>query len=138
MENSARIKFQSNQFGELEVSRINIFDFPNGILGFESEKRFILINDEKISPFKWLISLDNPNIGFPIISPWLVNLEFIIEGEINLEKKIPMAIVNTKSDGTTPTANLKAPIFLDVENLKGEQIIINDSIFSTEEIIKEI
>ncbi len=136
MENADKVKFQSEQFGELDVPMVKIFDFPNGILGFENEKRFILINDEKISPFKWLISLDNPNIGIPIISPWLVDLGFDLGEDFNIDKKIPMVVVNTKPEGTLPTANLKAPIFLDVDNLKGEQIIIKDSNYTTEETIK--
>lgn len=138
MEKSEKIKIKSNQFGELEINQTNIFNFPNGILGFEDEKRFILINDEKISPFKWLISIDNSNIGFPIISPWLVNLEFDLGDEFNIEDKIPMVVVNSANKAEALTANLKAPIFFDVKNLQGEQIIIENSRFTTEEKIKEI
>ncbi len=138
MSNAENQKIQSQQFGELEVSKINIFNFPDGVHGFESEKRFILINDEKIAPFKWLISMDNPNIGFPIVSPWLVNLEFEIDESVQLEERIPMVVVNTMTEGGKMTANLKAPIFLDVNSLTGTQEIIENSKWTTEELIKEI
>lgn len=133
-----RIKLQSEQFGELEIAQGNIFNFENGILGFEDQKRFILISEEKIAPFKWLISMDNPNIGLPIVSPWLVELAYELDDEIDLSKRVPMVVVNTKDKDGKMTANLKAPIFLDVNNLIGEQIIQKNNNYSTEAEVKEL
>lgn len=133
MENANKEKIVSGQFGELEVAENYIFSFPNGILGFEDEKRFIVVGEESIAPFKWLISMDNPNIGFPIVSPWFVNMDFDVEDTIDLEEKVPMVVVNTNKETKKSTANLRAPIFLCVKDRTGYQKLYENSPFSTEE-----
>lgn len=138
MENTKKEKIVSDQFGELEVADNLIFNFPEGLLGFEEEKRFIVIGEESIAPFKWLISMDNPNIGFPIVSPWFVRMDFDVEETINLDEKIPMVVVTTNKETKKSTANLKAPIFLCLNDKTGYQKVIENSPFSTEEEVTGI
>lgn len=138
MENTKKEKIVSGQFGELEVADNHIFTFPEGLLGFEDEKRFIVVAEESIAPFKWLISMDNPNIGFPIVSPWFVKVDFDVEETINLEEKVPMVVVNTNKETKKSTANLKAPIFLCFKDRTGYQKVIENSPYSTEEEVTGI
>lgn len=130
MENAETQKMNLAQFGELEISKINIFNFPNGIHGFENEKRFLVISDEKLAPVKWLISLDNPEIGFPIVSPWHLKMDYDMEKDIDLSEIVPMLVVETDKENNKTTANFKAPIFFNVKNQTGYQEIIEETTFS--------
>src|SRR5687767_13508802 len=46
--------------------------FQEGLIGFYDCKSFRLIAREEIAPFRWLQSVDRPDIGFLVIDPSLV------------------------------------------------------------------
>ncbi len=126
------------QFGELEIADENIFTFPEGILGFEDLKKYVLISDDNTAPFKWLLSIDSPEIGFPIISPWLIDLSYSPGKNYDYNQTIPMVIVTIGGGVGNMTANLKAPILLDISDCTGEQIIIPTDKYSTNEVINQL
>lgn len=128
-------KIRTVQFGEIEIEPQHIFYFENGILGFEDLKEFVLISDEETLPFKWLISLEKPEIGFPIISPWYLDLQYDPGDEFDLEKLVLMVIVILEDENKQMSANLKAPVVFDVENQKGWQTILPTDKYSTNFVI---
>jgi len=123
------------QFGVLEIEPHHIFYFENGILGFEDLHEFVLIADEDTLPFKWLISIENPEIGFPLLSPWHLDLMYDPGPEFDLEKQVLMVIVTLEDENKQMTANMKAPIVCDVENQKGWQTILMNDKYSTNFVI---
>jgi len=126
------MKIVSKQFGELEVSEDLILEFPKGIIGFENCQRFIIINDEDYEPFRWLISVDEKEIGFPVLNPFLVNADYarelpkwIVDRMLSAEEPLDIfCVVTLKGEGGKVTINLKSPIVVDYVNKKGEQIIL--------------
>jgi len=127
----------TSNFGEIEILPENIFYFENGILGFEMLNNFILITDDDIVPFKWLLSVEEPAIMFPVISPWLVETDYIDEGKFDAEKEVLFSIVTLNDDEGNTTVNLKAPIILNSEELTGEQIILPYEKYSVNHIIQK-
>jgi len=123
------------QFGTIEIEPHHIFYFENGILGFEDLREFVLIADEETLPFKWLISVENPEIGFPLLSPWHLDLMYDPGPDFDLEKLVLMVIVTLEDENKQMTANMKAPIVFDVENQKGWQIILPTDKYSTNYVI---
>lgn len=128
-------KIFSSQFGELVIHPQHIFYFENGILGFEDLREMVLISDEDTLPFKWLISIEQPEIGFPVLSPWHLELFYDPGEDFDLEKQVLMVIVTLEDENGQMTANLKAPIVLDVENQKGWQTILTTDKYSTNFVI---
>ena len=64
---------QTRYFGELDVRESEIIDFSHGLPGFDTVKRYILINnEEENSPFKWLQSIDDRMLAFVLINPFAV------------------------------------------------------------------
>ncbi len=124
METQKVRKIRTLHFGELTIEDYHVFLFPNGILGFENLREFVLISDESTLPFKWLINLEEPNIGFPLISPWFLDLDYRPGKQFEGERKVLFAVVTLEDDDGNMTANLKAPIILDVDNQSGEQVIL--------------
>ncbi|MGE5479410.1 MAG: flagellar assembly protein FliW [Chloroflexota bacterium] len=125
------------QFGEIEIEPRHIFHFPQGLLGFEELCDFVLISEEETLPFKWLISVEQPDIGFPLLSPWLIELDYSPGKSYNLDEQVFFAIVTLGDGAGRMTANLKAPIILNVREQKGEQVILPTDKYSPEQIIGE-
>ncbi len=130
-------KINSLQFGVIEVEPNNIFLFKDGILGFEDLRDFVLVNAEDTAPFKWLISVESPEIGFPLISPWLIDLSYVPGPNIDLSKEVPMVVITLGDEAGRMTANLKAPIILDVDLQSGKQIILPSDKYSTNYVLSK-
>jgi flagellar assembly factor FliW len=128
-------KINTLQFGELEVGEDLIFIFPNGMLGFDELKEFVLITAEETVPFKWLLSVEKPEIGFPLLSPWHIDLTYDPGRDFDVEKQIFMVVVTLEDEIGSRTANLKAPIIFDVDNQTGEQVILPTDKYSPTFII---
>jgi len=112
------------QFGEITVEPQHVFYFDNGLLGFEDLRRFVLIHEEETAPFKSLISLEEPKIGFPLLSPWHLDIEYDPGNNYDLEKLVFFNIITLEDELGRMTANMKAPIILDVFEQSGQQVIL--------------
>lgn len=123
-------KIITNQFGELEFTDDNIFYFEQGMLGFEHLKHYILINDETTEPFQWLISVDEPNTGFPLIDPRVIDLTYDPGEEANFNKYVILAVLTLQDNMGNLSINLKAPIVLDGDLSTGKQIILHSDRYS--------
>jgi len=123
------MKIRNSQFGEIEFDDRIIISFPEGIIGFEELKRFIIVEDEDFKPFRWLISVDEPEIGFAIIEPSLVAEDYYNRAGFDQKIHVVFAIVTLNKDVSKISVNLKAPIVIDrVKNL-GKQVILENSDF---------
>jgi len=120
------MKIKNSQFGEIEFDDEMILSFPNGIIGFEELKKFIIVEDEECKPFRWLFSIDEPEIGFAVLEP-----TFVIENyyqRIGFDPQIfaLFTIVTLNRDVLKISVNLKAPIVIDKLKKLGKQIILDD------------
>ena len=123
------------QFGKIEVAEKHVFCFDEGILGFEHLRDFVLISEEQTNPFKWLISLEEPAIGFPLLSPWHIDLEYNPKIDVNFDDEVVMVVVTLENEKGSMTANMKAPLIFDVKEQKGKQIIFPSDKFSPVHVI---
>lgn len=135
MENPTSRKINTLHFGEIEIDDEHIYHFPNGMLGFEYLKNFVLISEEETDPFKWLISVDEPEIGFPLLSPWHIDMNYNPGNNFDLNKHVVFVVVTLEDKKGFMTANMKAPVFFDIEGLKGEQSILPSDKYSPNFII---
>jgi flagellar assembly factor FliW len=63
------MKFVATKFGQLNFQEEEIIVLPKGILGFSQLTRYILLENEGRGPFKWLQSVEDPNVAFVIADP---------------------------------------------------------------------
>ena len=123
------------QFGEIEIEEDKILNFPKGLIGFDNCKNFVLISDEDLEPFQWLICIDegNEEIGFPLLPPFLIvqdymkNLPKEIRQEFEKGEDCPLNILNVitiKGNNDEMTVNLRGPVLIDVDKKEGRQIIL--------------
>ena len=111
---------KNKQFGEIEYEENSVINFPQGLLGFEELKKFLLIQEED-GLFVWLTSLDEPEIIFPIFSINLLEENYETPTEYE-----PYGIVKLDKDPEKVTINLKAPVFIHKKDKKGFQKIIDN------------
>nr|WP_267917379.1 flagellar assembly protein FliW [Borreliella afzelii] len=114
------------------------FDFPEGILGFENIKTFI-IKDSKYKPFSIMQSI-NKDVSFLVTSPfnflneYLPNIEEKDWSDIDAkaeDEKVILCIINMHvNDYKNITANLKAPIIINKKKLLGKQAICTNEKYS--------
>ncbi len=142
------MKVNTTRFGELGVAKEDILDFPDGILGFESLKRFFIVDPGDSTLILWLQSIDDGAIAFPIIEPKIFKPDYIaklmpsdfksIELEEVSKAKI-YTVLTIPSDITAMSANLKAPIVINNEKKISRQIVLQDSKLSVKfEMYKEL
>lgn len=127
------LKIRTLHFGDIEIESDKVFNFPDGILGFESYNSFVLINHDETAPLRWLISIDDPNIGFPLINPWMVDIEYNPGRNVNLEIEAAFVVITLGNKERVMTANMKAPLVLDVNTREGRQIVMSSDKYSTKE-----
>jgi len=123
------------QFGEINVELKHIFNFPNGLLGFEDLQDFVLISEEETIPFKWLLSVEKPEIGFPLLSPWHVDITYDPGDIFDINSQVIFVVVTLEDDNGSMTANMKAPLILDVAGQTGQQAILPSERYSPNYII---
>ncbi len=134
------MKVNTRLFGEIEIEQNKIICFENGIIGFPDCKKFTLIFDEtedgERKNISWLQSLDEPSFALPVMDPLLVKADYNPQVEHELLKNIGnlteentyvLVTVTVPSDIKKLSVNLKAPIVINVDELKAEQLIVDDS-----------
>ena len=111
---------KNEQFGEVEFDESSIIDFPEGLLGFEDLKKFLLIQEEE-GLFVWLTSIEEPEIIFPIFSINLLEESYETPTEYE-----PYGIVKLDREPEKVTINLKAPVFIHKKDKKGFQKLLDN------------
>ncbi len=113
------MKINNAQFGDMEFNEEQIIRFEGGLAGFEEHKKFLLVQLDLIL-FSWLVSIEEPELVFP-----LVPISTLIENfptEVNTN---PFGIVTFNSDPTKITVNLRAPLYINTEKNVGYQRILD-------------
>ena len=130
------MKIQTKWFGEIDTTEDKIITFEKGIIGFEDFKKFTIVVDaekESENTIMWLQSAEEPSLALPIIKPEIVKEDYdpIVEDELikSLGEDIENAYlavyvtITVPSDLTKMTCNLKAPIIVNMDTMKGTQLI---------------
>lgn len=126
------VKVKTKPFGEIEIQDKQIVEFPEGILGFEYIKKFIIMDSSEKSPFKWLQAFDEPDLAFVIIRPadFMIEYELVVaQGDLeavgcaSADDLLVFAIVTIPDNPSDMTANLQGPIIINPVTHIGRQAI---------------
>ncbi len=138
-------------FGTVDIDDNKIIDFDLGLIGFEDCKRFTLIYDVdkgEETAIMWLQSLDEPGLALPVMKP-----EYIIDGydpivedeilntlgsDIRTANLAVFCTLTVPEDLTKMTINLKAPVIVNVDTMKGVQLIADNEDYAVRYPIYDI
>jgi len=128
------MELMSKVHGKIKYSETEVITFSKGLPGFEGLSNFIIKEIQGNPLFKIIHSLDKTDVAFVIVSPF----ECVNQYEIKLSEEtlsglqiseptdvVLYSIVTLHSEMKNITANLKAPLVVNLKKNLGEQIIIN-------------
>ena len=111
-------KIKTTRFGEVEVDNSLLFNFVSPIIGYNDKKSFILIDYRPDSPFKWLQSMEDMDLAFPVTLCSYFNIDY--QFELSDEDAKTLGVKGA-------TINLLAPIVINTNNNNAMQVILKDS-----------
>jgi flagellar assembly factor FliW len=133
------MQVRTREWGVLEVPEERVVHMANGPLGFEDLHRFVLVEQDELRPFLWLVCVDAPEIGFAVADPgefipgpFPLALSEVDEAMLDLADGDPVSVfvIVTASDEGGATANLKGPIVLNARNRLAKQVVVYGSSLS--------
>ncbi len=135
--------FETKHFGALSYEPESELDFPRGLPGFDDRRRFVAVRFDGSDPLIYLQSLEDPELCF-ITMPVLAAdpaYRLKVSGEDLEEVELPAArqprigdgvicltVISVRESG--PTANLLAPIVVNLRNRKAVQAVSQECGYS--------
>lgn len=132
----------------IDLNDDQIISFPEGILGFDHVKQFVLLEEDN-SPFHWLQAVDEGDLAFVMISPLEFMNEYslvisqsdldVVEAE-SPEELLVFSIVTIPAENpANMTANLQGPVIINLAKHKGKQAIsLSDKYGVRHRILEEL
>jgi len=127
---------KTTRFGNIQIEESDLITFSEGILGFADLNKFVILDDPNDDIFAWLQSCEAGAIAFPVLEPELFTQNYKVNlSKTDLEalklsdlKKARMfSIVTIPDDPTQMTANLKAPVVINLEQRTARQCVLQDN-----------
>ena len=141
----------SNNFGALDYDLSAVLIFPNGLPGFEHARRFALVEEPRFAPALILQNLESAGLGFLVVGAEMVQPDYALAVTcedlelLGLDPSQPptagkevlcLVILSAPEDGH-PTANLLAPVVVNLGTRVAVQAVRADSRYSYQHPILE-
>jgi flagellar assembly factor FliW len=134
------MKCMTVRFGEINFKEAEVINFPKGILGFSQLTRYVILEREEIAPFKWIQSVEDPNVAFVIMNP----VQFFPNYKLEINEKeleelnytnsrdlIAYVIVNIPQDISLASADLLGPLVINSKKRLAKQAVMPESPYTT-------
>jgi flagellar assembly factor FliW len=117
---------------EAPVASSSAVRLPNGLLGFEHFKKYLLVSNPGEEPFLWLQVKDKAGLAFVVVNPFLIVPDYqpdLPQADVRFleiaqpDDAILLNIVTLHSAGRA-TVNLKGPIVVNRHSMIGKQVVL--------------
>lgn len=121
-----------SRFGEIEYNPEETLHFPEGMIGFEYLRDFIVMPNEKEGPLFWIQSINDPMIAFVLTDPTNFFLEYRVvpdrveKAKLGIgedEESFTLAVVTVGEDQSV-TLNLAAPLLFSPKTNRALQVVL--------------
>ena len=130
--------FQTSRFGKIEVSEEALLRFPTGLVGFPAVQEFVVLDVAEDCQYQWFQAIKEPDLAFVIIDVHFLDQKFQAEvsdeglAELEITPSDPVLILAVVTipagEPDQATANLRAPLVVNLRTRKGKQLILHESI----------
>jgi len=119
--------------------------FPTGLFGFGWCRSFHVISCDSMPNFRWLVSLDKPDILFLAVETYAMFPEYRVnmsEAEVealdllSVEEAAVLTLVSISGESGVLTTNLLAPLIVNPATRRGRQVILDDSGYQTKHAVR--
>ncbi|MDQ8734021.1 flagellar assembly protein FliW [Paenibacillus sp. LHD-38] len=124
-----------------------VYQFKQGIPGFEHLNQFFFEEVGNELPMKLMKAIEDQTISLLVASPFLFYSDYewelpdIVKQELNIHNEEDVeiwSIITVHSDWANATINLLAPIVLNNKTKFGKQLILHDYTYSTRASLNRI
>lgn len=130
------MEINTRDFGIIQVEEDAVYDFPEGVYGFEEDIRFAIFEKsfEDVS-FLYMQSVLNHTPCFLVFEPWdlypnyepCVLKEDLADCEVDsIEDLVFLVIANVSGSIEDLSINIKSPIVLNPKTKKARQVILQN------------
>jgi flagellar assembly factor FliW len=135
MTTSAAVSLRSRRFGSYEVPADRVVELADGLVGLPHVRRFALLEPAQDgSPFRYLVSFDEPELGFLVCDPEAFFPGYAARlprsAGVGAESAV-LTIVTVPAEARRMTANLMAPLVIDARTRAGRQVVLESGGWST-------
>ena len=131
----------TRQFGPVEIDEEKIISMPKGMPGFPGKERYILLSHEEIDPIFSFQCVDDPDLAFALMDPFLFISEYAVDLDAAVqdmawdvekpEELFLYTIINASGDRPEGiTANLAGPLLVHTGLNEALQMVIPDERYS--------
>lgn len=129
------MELQTTRFGVLRLDDHRLVDFVGGIPGFPEFLRALLIEVDDNPDYYWLQSTEDGDLAFLTVVPWpfFSDYELVLNDDDQAAIELQDAgdaficcLVSVDRDANAFTANLRAPIVVNVAANRARQVILPD------------
>ena len=113
--------------------------FPEGLIGCPDWQRFTLERPPELAPMALLVSEDIPNLSLPVVSPWLIKVDYApqlaeadqlaLKAEAGVDLQW-LVILNVQREPPLLSANLLGPVVFNPASGLARQVILSLSGYS--------
>lgn len=128
------MEIQTKAMGTQSIVEKQIIDLPQGFYGFTQYHSYALI-DAAQKPFIWVQSLEDKELAFLALDPFLVRPDYEIDIEDSLLAPLQIespsdvlvfVLITVPGNGNPITANLQGPLIINRKNNRAIQAILAD------------
>ncbi|MBN1141286.1 MAG: flagellar assembly protein FliW [Deltaproteobacteria bacterium] len=121
-----------SRFGEIEYDPAQTLLFPEGLIGFEKLRRFVVIPNKKEGLLFWIQSVEDADVAFIVTDPTHFFLDYKVVPDQQEQEKLGIAdagacfnlVVVTVHPDKAVTFNLAAPILFAAATNCALQVIL--------------
>ncbi|HZZ72814.1 MAG TPA: flagellar assembly protein FliW [Pirellulales bacterium] len=126
------MKIDTTRFGTVQIEPDDLLKFPNGLLGLEDCRQWVLLADAQNETLGWLQSATRPEIALAVVSPRRFVPDYQVRVyrnelaplDLNHMKDAQVLTIVAKNERAI-TLNLKAPLVINLPKRLGRQVITN-------------
>jgi flagellar assembly factor FliW len=126
------MRIRTTRFGTLDLEPADVLSFPQGLLGLEECRDWVLLADVQNDVLGWLQSTSRPEVALAVVSPrrFVPDYQFkVYRSELapldlkHVEDAQVLVIVGKNERSIT--LNLKAPVVVNLSQRLGRQVVAN-------------
>lgn len=135
---------KTGRFGQLSVGDDEIIEIPNGIMGFPEYTKYCLVDPGDDTLILWFQSLENADIAFPVLEPKIFKPDYTVRlsgAELrelklqNINQSAVFSILTIPHDVSQMTANLKAPIVINLKDQIARQVVLQENEYNIKHLM---
>ncbi len=127
---------KTGRFGELTVGSDETIQIPQGLFGFPDLKQYCLVDPADDTLILWLQAVGAAEIAFPVLEPKIFRPDYaarLSAAELrelkleNIHQSAVFSILTIPDDITQMTANLKAPVVVNLKEQLARQVVLQEN-----------